>query len=292
VISGVYVPLLTAFAANGGVDAGASAGHARWLVEAGVDGLVPFGTSGEGPSLSLREKRAVLDALVAALPGVPVLPAITDASLDGALQLVEAINDLPAAGVLLLPPHYYRPASDDGLRRFAERVLAASRHPVLLYHIPGLAPGVPVQAVAELPVWGVKDSGGELSYTRAVLAAGKQVMVGAEHTIVDAIGAGALGAIPALANVLPEHLLAACAAARDGNAAAANDIVAQALRFRSSMLAVTGPLQWISALKVLAERRHGLSLGGVRAPLPSAPAAVAGLEQALRDVVAGLAAVN
>jgi dihydrodipicolinate synthase/N-acetylneuraminate lyase len=293
VISGVYVPLLTAFDDEGGrVLPGACAGHARWLVEAGVDGVVPFGTSGEGPSLSLQEKRDVLAALVAELPGVPVLPAITDVSLDGALQLVEIVNDLPVAGVLLLPPYYYRPVSGDGLRRFAEPVLAASRHPVLLYHIPEMAPGVPVQTVADLPVWGVKDSGGELSYTRAVLAAGKQVMVGAEHTIIDAISAGAAGTIPALSNVLPEHLLAACAAARSGDVAAAREIIAQALEFRSSMLAVTGPLEWISALKMIAERRHGLSLGGVRAPLPAAPAAVAGLEHALHDAVAGLAAVS
>jgi dihydrodipicolinate synthase/N-acetylneuraminate lyase len=291
VISGVYVPLLTAFARNGGVDAGACAGHARWLVEAGVDGLVPFGTSGEGPSLSLREKRAVLDALVAELPGVPVLPAITDVSLDGALQLLETVNDLPAAGVLLLPPYYYRPGSDDGLRLFAERIMAASRHPVLLYHIPELAPGVPVRTVAELPAWGVKDSGGDLGYTRAVLAAGKQVMVGAEHTIVDAISAGAAGTIPALANVLPEHLIAACAAARAGNVAAATEIMAQVLKFRSSMLAITGPLEWISALKMIAEQRTGQSLGGVRAPLPAAPVAAGELKQAVNDAVAGLAAV-
>ena len=58
------------------------------------------------------------------------------------------------------------------------------------------------------------------------------------------------------------------------------------------MLAVIGPLEWISALKMIAERRHGLSLGGVRAPLPAAPAAVAGLERALHDAVAGLAAVS
>ena len=125
-ISGVYVPLLTAFAADGRVDPGACAAHASWLADAGVAGLVPFGTSGEGPSLSLREKRSVLDALAAALPGVPLLPAITEASLDGALQLVEAVNDLPAAGVLLLPPFYYRPLPEDGLRRFAEQVLAVA----------------------------------------------------------------------------------------------------------------------------------------------------------------------
>ena len=270
-ISGVYVPLLTAFSPDGRADPGASAEHARWLVAAGVDGLVPFGTSGEGPSLSLREKRGVLDALVAVVPGTPLVPAITESSLDTALQLVQVANDAPVTAVMLLPPFYFRPLGDGGLRRYVSEILAASSHPVLLYHIPEFGPAVPVPLVAELPVWGVKDSGGDLSYTRAVLAAGKQVMVGAEHTIVDAVQAGAAGSIPGLANVLPEHLVAVVAAARAGDTAAAGQILGQALAFRDEMLGALGPLEWMSAMKLLAQSRHGVDLGGVRAPLPDAP---------------------
>jgi 4-hydroxy-tetrahydrodipicolinate synthase len=271
VISGVYAPSLTAFTPGGSADPGRSAEHARWLVQAGVDGLVPFGTSGEGPSLSLREKQAVLSALVAALPGTPLVPAITESSLDTALQLVEAVNDVPATAVMLLPPFYFHPLGEDGLRRYVSEILAASVHPVLLYHIPEFAPPVPVPVVAGLPVWGVKDSGGDLSYTRAVLDAGKQVMVGAEHTIVEAVQAGAAGSIPGLANVLPEHLVAGVAAARAGDPATAEKVLGQALKFRDEMLADLGPLEWMSAIKLLAQSRHGVPLGGVRAPMPAAP---------------------
>lgn len=270
-ISGVFVPLLTAFAPDGRADPGASAEHARWVVSAGVDGLVPFGTSGEGPSLSLREKRAVLDALVGAVPGTPLVPAITESSLDTALQLVQVTNDAPVTAVMLLPPFYFHPLGEAGLRRYLEEILAASVHPVLLYHIPEFGPPVPVPLVAELPVWGVKDSGGDLGYTRAVLAAGKQVMVGAEHTIVDAVQAGAAGSIPGLANILPEHLVAVVAAARAGNTAMAGQILDQALAFRDEMLGALGPLEWMSAMKLLAQSRHGVDLGGVRAPLPDVP---------------------
>ncbi len=286
-ISGVYVPSLTAFAPDGRADPGACAEHARWLVAAGVDGLVPFGTSGEGPSLSLREKRAVLGALVAAVPGTPLVPAITESSLDTALQLVQVANEAPATAVMLLPPFYFRPPGDAGLRRYVSEILAASVHPVLLYHIPEFAPAVPVPLVAELPVWGVKDSGGNLGYTRAVLAAGKQVMVGAEHTIVDAVQAGAAGSIPGLANVLPEHLVAAVAAARAGDTVAAGKILGQALAFRDEMLGRLGPFEWMSAMKLLAQRRHGVDLGGVRAPMPDAPGGVASqLGERLASLVA------
>lgn len=288
-ISGVYVPLLTAFAADGSIDPGACAEHARWLVTAQVDGLVPFGTSGEGPSVSVREKLAALTALFAAVPGTPIIPAITEASLDTALQLVDAVNDLPAAGVLLQPPFYFRPLSDEALRRFADRVLAVSAHPVLLYHIPDLAPAVHLQAVADLPVWGVKDSSGDLSYTRAVLTAGKGVMVGAEHTIVAAIEAGAQGTIGGLANVLPEHLIAAASAARAGDSERATEILGQALAFRDQMLAGAGPLDWLPIMKRLAQSRNGVNFGPARPPVPEVPAdRVNSLIPRLQDVLSEL----
>jgi 4-hydroxy-tetrahydrodipicolinate synthase len=148
---------------------------------------------------------------------------------------------------------------------------------------------VPVPVVAGLPVWGVKDSGGDLSYTRAVLDAGKQVMVGAEHTIVEAVQAGAAGSIPGLANVLPEHLVAGVAAARAGDPATAEKVLGQALKFRDEMLADLGPLEWMSAIKLLAESRHGVPLGGVRAPMPAAPDGIARrLAPRLADLMAEL----
>jgi 4-hydroxy-tetrahydrodipicolinate synthase len=275
VVSGVYVPMLTAYDDGGLADPGGCAAHARWLAAAGVDGLVPFGSSGEGPSLSLREKLSVLDALFEAVPGTPIVPAVTESSLDTALALVESVNDRPAAAVMLLPAYYYRPVTEDGLRRYLGRIVEASRHPVLLYHIPEFGPAVPVSLVAELPVWGVKDSGGDLAYTLEILAAGKKVMVGAEHTIVDAVAAGAQGSIPGLANVLPEHLVAAVAAARAGDTETASQILTTALKFRDELLAGTRPMEWLSIMKLLAESRHGVPLGGVRAPLPPAPEDVA-----------------
>jgi len=289
VISGVYVPLLTAFTSDGAVDPGAFAHQAEWLVSRGVDGLVPFGSTGEGPSLSLREKRVLLEAL-AAVPGTPLVPAVTDPSLDGALQLAEVINDIDAAAIMLLPPFYFRQYGADGLRRFAEPVLAASRHPVIFYHIPEFAPAVPPDLVADMPVWGVKDSGGDLGYTRAVLATGKQVMVGIESTVVEAVTAGAAGTIAGLANVLPEPMLAACAATAGGHADDGHQVLAPALAFRDELLAAGSPLGWVSIMKRLAEERHGIPLGGVRAPLPDASADA--LLPSLRELLARLELVS
>jgi dihydrodipicolinate synthase/N-acetylneuraminate lyase len=275
VISGVYVPLLTPFDHQGKVDTGAYGAFAQWLVSRGVDGVVPFGSTGEGPSLSLRERLAVLATLPEAVPGTPLIPAVTESSLDAVLEFVAAVNDLPAIAIMVLPPYYFRPLAADDLRRFMEPVLAASRHPVLLYHIPVFGPPVPVEAITALAgpsLWGVKDSGGDIANTKAVLDAGANVLVGSEARLVEAVGLGAAGGICGLANLLPEHLLAAYAAAKAGDPAQGDAILAPALKFLQQMVdACPGsPVAWIPVAKQLAGQRSGVDLGGVRPPVPPA----------------------
>lgn len=272
-ISGIYVPILTAFSDNGHIDTGACADFAQWLVDQGVDGLVPFGSTGEGPSLSMRERLAILPKLAEAAHGTPLVPAITESSLDAVLDFVSVVNDLPADGLMVLPPYYYRPLATDQLRRFIEPVLAASKHPVILYHIPQFGPPVPVEALAGLALWGVKDSGDDLAYTRSVLEAGSKVMVGSERDLVEAVEIGAAGGILGMANLLPGHLVAGCAAAQRGDTVLAATTLAPELGFRERLMAASheGPMGWLSVVKHLAGRRSGVPLGDVRPPVPSAP---------------------
>jgi 4-hydroxy-tetrahydrodipicolinate synthase len=296
VISGVYVPMLTPFDHQGHVDIGAYGAFAQWLTGRGVDGLVPFGSTGEGPSLSLRERLAVLAMLPEAVPGASLIPAITESSLDAVLEFVAAVNDLPATAIMVLPPYYFRPLAADDLRRFMEPVLAASRHPVLLYHIPVFGPPVPVEAITALAgpsLWGVKDSSGDIANTKAVLDAGANVMVGSEARLAEAVGLGASGGICGLANLLPEHLVAAYAAAKAGDPDQATAILAPALKFLQQMVdACPGsPVAWIPVAKQLAGQRSGVDLGGVRPPVPPAPSGdvAATLAPSLEAVLSELA---
>jgi 4-hydroxy-tetrahydrodipicolinate synthase len=292
VFSGVYVPQLTPFDHEGHVDTGAYAAFAQWLVSRGVDGLVPFGSTGEGPSLSMRERVATLAKLPDAVPGTTLIPAIEESSQDAVLEFVAAVNDLPVSGIMVLPPYYFRPLAADDLRRFLEPVLAASRHPVLLYHIPQFGPPVPVEVLSGSPLWGVKDSSGDISYTKAVLEAGANVLVGSERVLVDAVGLGASGGIFGLANLLPEHLLAAYAAAREGDPGQAAAILAPALSFQEKLIAAAtrGPVSWIAIGKQLAGQRSGVDLGGVRPPVPPMPAEVGdALAPSLEAVLSELA---
>jgi len=183
-IEGVYVANVTPFKDDGSldVDIGAYLEHVSWLAEMGVRGIVPFGTNGEGPSVTLGEKLWVLEALFGRGFPIQVIPAVMQNNLPETLQMLRVLEDYPATAVLILPPYYFKPVEPEGMVRFYEMVLAATDHTAIIYHIPKYAVPVPAGVVQDLPVWGVKDSGGEEGYAEAVLEGGKGVLLGTEET--------------------------------------------------------------------------------------------------------------
>jgi dihydrodipicolinate synthase/N-acetylneuraminate lyase len=109
--------------------------------------------------------------------------------------------------------------------------------------------------------------------------------------VIEAIGLGASGAISSLANLLPEHLAAACSAARAGDLERATAILAPALSFQERLIAEcqVSPVEWISAAKSLATQRSGVPLGSVRPPMQVAPdEAALALQPQLEAVLAEL----
>jgi 4-hydroxy-tetrahydrodipicolinate synthase len=266
-IKGVYVANVTPFRADGAIDIDAYVAHVVWLAEQGVQGVVPFGTNGEGPSATLREKREVLEALFARKLPIQIVPAVMQGNLPDSLELVHTINEYDAAAVMMLPPYFFKPVGADGLRRFFEPLIAASRHPVILYHIPKYAVPVPVELVVELPVWGVKDSGGEAGYAEAIIQAGKGVLIGTEDDTWRRLQLGAQGLISALANFIPQHLLQIYRLAQAGDDEAGRALSAQLQEIRAMTKAYAAP----GVLKRLAQARHGTPMGTVRPPLAPTP---------------------
>jgi 4-hydroxy-tetrahydrodipicolinate synthase len=267
VITDLFVPVLTPFEARGPIDVPALVAHCEWVLANGADGVMLFGTTGEGPSISVTEKLATARAVVHALPGVAVVTSVTENSVCDILACLRGLNELDLAAVLVLPPSYFRELETDGIEALLAAACEASAHPLLAYHIPSLAPAVPPEVVARLPLWGAKDSGGDLAYTRAVLAAGKAVMVGAEQTVPDAIRAGAAGCITGMGNLLPAELAEVCRATREGRDADAHDALARVLALRAAILAAAPGVEWIAAMKQIAAQLHGVDLGAVRLPL-------------------------
>ena len=145
-IRGVLSPVVTPFTDALEPDAERLAQHCRWLLDSNV-GLAVFGTNSEANSLSMNEKRRLLDHLIdAGLPADKMMPGTGSCALSDAVELTQAAIAHGCAGVLMLPPFYYKGVSDDGLYRFYSELIQKvgdSKLRVYLYHIPQVS-NVPI----------------------------------------------------------------------------------------------------------------------------------------------------
>ncbi len=266
-ISNLVVPVLTPFAANGSVDDVALAVHCGWVVEQGASGVMLFCTTGEGPSLSVAEKLAAARALRRDRPDIATIASVTESSLTESLNCIRGYNEIDLESVLVLPPYYFREAAPDGFAAFYDAVHTVSEHPVLEYHIPSMAPAVPLGYVGDSGLLGVKDSSGDPAYGEAVLAMGKTLFVGSEGLVPDAIAHGAAGTIAGMGNIVPAILAELCVEARNGNVTRAYELRDRILSVQRAVLAAAPGLEFLSAFRDIASRLHGYPLGDPRIPL-------------------------
>jgi 4-hydroxy-tetrahydrodipicolinate synthase len=220
-LRGVLAPVVTPFSAALAPDAARLARHCRWLVEQDV-GLAVFGTNSEANSLTVPEKRALLDALIdAGIPAQRMMPGTGCCAFPDTVELTRAALAHGCAGVLMLPPFYYKGVSDDGLfASYAEVVerVGDARLRIYLYHIPPvsqvpLGPALIERQLARYPgiVAGIKDSSGDLQNTRTLVERFQSerfdVFVGSESHLLATLRAGGAGCISATANVNPAAIV-------------------------------------------------------------------------------------
>jgi 4-hydroxy-tetrahydrodipicolinate synthase len=217
-IAGVLAPVVTPFRRDYAPDAARFVRHCKWLLKSGCAGLAVFGTNSEANSLSVAEKVALLEALLAGgVPAGALMPGTGHCALPDSIALTRKAVELGCAGVLMLPPFYYKGVSDEGLyRNFAEVIerVGDERLALYLYHIPPVSQ-VPItlelidRLLGKYPgiVAGVKDSSGDWSNTKAMLEAfagrGFDVFAGSEVFLLDNMRNGGKGCITATGNVNP-----------------------------------------------------------------------------------------
>ena len=211
-IRGVLVPLLTPFNDDMTVANDLYVEHATRLLEQGCAGLVPFGTTGEALSVGIDERIAAITALIeAGVDPALMIPGTGLSNVADTSRLSRACLDMGCAGVMTLPPFYYKGVSEEGLyRHFVQLVEGLGEDArIFLYHIPPVAVvGIPVALAARLhaefpgQIVGIKDSSGEFDNTRALLGIdGLIVYPGSELPLVEALELGAPGCISATANL-------------------------------------------------------------------------------------------
>ena len=217
-IEGVLSPVITPFKKDYSPDAERFVRHCKWLLKSGCAGLAVFGTNSEANSLSVSEKRDLLEKLVRdGVPASALMPGTGHCALSDSIEMTRAAVELGCAGVLMLPPFYYKGVSDEGLfRNFAEVIerVGDERLQLYLYHIPPVA-----QVAITLPlierllskypgiVAGVKDSSGDWANTKAMLdnfaKGGFDVFAGSEVFLLDNMRNGGKGCITATGNINP-----------------------------------------------------------------------------------------
>jgi 4-hydroxy-tetrahydrodipicolinate synthase len=265
--AGIFAAVLTPYDAAGSPNLAALALHCRWLLSTGCDGLSLFGTTGEGNSLTVDERIALLERLVAdGIPARLLLPGTGCCAVPDTVRLTGRAVQLGVAGVLMVPPFYYKNVSDDGLfAAFAEVIerVGDDRLRIYLYHFPQVtAVPIPPPVIERLlrrypgAIVGMKDSSGELARTveTASRYPGFDVFCGSDELLLPLLRAGGAGCITGVCNVAAPLASAVLAAWRQGDDAAAEQGQAQLSAVRNTFAAY--PLS--AALKEIVARntRH------------------------------------
>lgn len=284
-ITGLWSAMTTPLDAEGGVDHAALVKHGQWLMQNGCDGLVPFGTTGEGSSFSAREKLAATEALLnSGIPAGSIALGTGCPAIPDTIALTRDMMGLGLVHAMILPPYYYRDVSEQGLEDAFAHVIegvGSDRLRLCAYHIPQVS-GVPVPAAAlgrlraryGKVVAGVKDSTGDFESFRAFRREAPDIgtLVGAETLIARALDEGGVGSICGMVNLVP-HLVRAMFRGHAGTA---------------DMEAAVGALEapFIPTIKaVLAAQTGDAAWRNVRAPFrPADPARAARIAATLAAI--------
>jgi 4-hydroxy-tetrahydrodipicolinate synthase len=184
------------------------------LISGGVSGLFVLGTTGEGPSLSYRLRRELIERACKLSAGrVPVLVGITDTAFTESVNLAKYSADAGATHVVLAPPYYF-PAASPEMLEYVQDLVAEMPLPLFLYNMPGLTKVSfeldLVRRALDMPgVCGVKDSSCDMIYFHRLIEIAKQradwsVLVGPEELTAEAVLLGGHGGINGGANLHPK----------------------------------------------------------------------------------------
>lgn len=222
---GLWLPMVTPMR-GGRVDLDAAQALARYYRNAGIAGLVLFGSTGEGNLLSMPEKIEMIEAINSDAHALPMVLGVGGVDTRGVATAVRRLDRYAPVGYLVPPPYYLGP-SQAGILWHYRQIAWATERPIILYNIPkraGVAMTVEtMEALAVLPNFGVVKE-----CNPAVLAAlnarGRlNALCGEDLALLDHFLAGGRGAIPAAAHLYPERFVALMALAQSGDAQAARE---------------------------------------------------------------------
>ncbi len=223
---GIWLPMVTPMR-GGRLDLDAAQALARYYRNAGLAGLVLFGSTGEGNLLSLPEKIEMIEAIASDPHALPLVFGAGGVDTRGVAAAIRRLDKYRPAGYLVPPPYYLGPAQA-GILWHYRQIAWVTDHPIILYNIPKRA-GVTMtvetmEALAALPNFtAVKEC--NPSVLAALNARGTlTALCGEDLALPDHFLAGGRGAIPAAAHLFPDRHVEIMQLARDGHAEAAREL--------------------------------------------------------------------
>ncbi|WP_409175288.1 dihydrodipicolinate synthase family protein [Brevibacillus fortis] len=223
---GVYVAIVTPFTNDYEVDYKRLAELCDWLIQEGVDGLVPSGSLGEYATMTGEERAKVIQTVIAAAKGrVPVVVGSAAPSTRQAVEWVQFSKDAGAAGVMALPPINYKPLENEVFAHY--EALNTVGLPIIAYNNPhdykiDLTPDILARLAKFENIVAVKEFSGDVRRMQDILAqTDLEVMVGVDDLVMEGGLIGATGWISGVPNALPKEGVELFRLARAGKLAEA-----------------------------------------------------------------------
>lgn len=289
-MQGVFTALVTPFDSSNNIDWGAFTRLVQDQVSAGVDGLVVCGSTGETPTLSLEEKKALILAAQKELRGSPVRLIVGTGTNNTAesLDFSKWASDQGVSAVMLVTPYYNKP-SQKGLETHFLQIADAVSCEVILYNVPGRT-GVSLGAetIAKLAkhekIRTIKEATGNLMFASEILDLQRgfsrpiEILSGDDGTFLPLLSIGAVGVISVASNLFPRKMVALWKAFRAGDLAKAAQLHQHYYPLFRDLFIETNPVPVKYALE-----KRGLCSARVRMPLVELSASsIEALDRSLR----------
>ena len=255
---GLYTALVTPFR-EGRVDEAALRELVEWQIEAGIDGLVPVGSTGESATLTHAEHGQVIEVVVQAARGrVSVIAGTGSNSTAEATAFTAHAKEAGADGALLISPYYNKP-SQEGIVAHYAAVAAATRFPLIVYNIPGrtgsnILPETLARLALQPHIVAVKEACGDIDQIGRVVAECPddfEVLSGDDGMTLPILALGGKGVISVTSNVAPEKMLALVRACVAGDFKKAREVHFGLLPLFDALFCETNPIPVKAALDLM-----------------------------------------
>ena len=257
-LQGVMVALVTPLLADGAIDHAALSKLIQCACSAGINGLCPVGSTGEGPHLTAAQRLEVVNRVLQETGTTkPVIPGIACTDIDSARRQLDAYANAGASAALVAPPFYFS-LSRQAVEDFFVRLADCSPLPILLYHIPQFTKAaLPLESVLALSshprIVGIKDSSRDFEFYQALAAVAPEkfsVLTGTDTMLLASLMAGGDGSIAASANVVPEWSVKLLQAVRASDWTAARELQLNILSLVTACRKGSFPSGWKAALEI------------------------------------------